>query len=101
MVSQTKERSYVDRRSYLKDVGGAATLGMVGLSGYTRQDSPLKVGLSTHFTSGAWVTAVVEATRFYAEDQGFYRVVTNVPRSRPRWIRREVGSRSTIEWNSA
>ncbi|GAA5066235.1 sugar ABC transporter substrate-binding protein [Haladaptatus pallidirubidus] len=46
-------------------------LGMAGLSGYTSQDGSLTVGLSTHFTSGAWVTAVVEATQFYAQDQGF------------------------------
>ncbi|GAA0256946.1 ABC transporter substrate-binding protein [Halobacterium noricense] len=44
---------------------------MAGLSGYTSQDGSLTVGLSTHFTSGAWVTAVVEATQFYAQDQGF------------------------------
>ncbi|WP_440009144.1 sugar ABC transporter substrate-binding protein [Halomicrococcus sp. SG-WS-1] len=71
MVSQNKEGAYLDRRSYLKGVGGATALGMTGLSGYTSQDDTLTVGLSTHFTSGAWVTAVVEATRFYAEDQGF------------------------------
>ncbi len=71
MVSQNKERSYIGRRSYLRGVGGVTALGMAGLSGYTSQDGSLTVGLSTHFTSGAWVTAVVEATQFYAQDQGF------------------------------
>lgn len=71
MVSQNEERSHIGRRSYLRGVGGATALGMAGLSGYTSQDGPLTVGLSTHFTSGAWVTAVVEATQFYAQDRGY------------------------------
>lgn len=71
MVSNDTRTDSVGRRTYLRALGGSAAFGGLATTGYLRQDDSLTVGLSTHFTSGAWVTAVVEATRFYAEDRGF------------------------------
>ena len=71
----------VDRRTYLKALTatGVAGVGLSGRVGATRQDDdPLRIGFSTHFTSGAWVTALVEATEFYAQDRGFeFNLFTN------------------------
>ncbi|WP_156105717.1 sugar ABC transporter substrate-binding protein [Halobellus rufus] len=33
--------------------------------------SPIEMGFSTYFRGGAWITAFLEATEFYAEDQNF------------------------------
>lgn len=71
MVLENEQQTTLGRRAYLRAVGAAATFGGVGASGLARQDQQLKIGLSTHFTSGAWVTALVEAGQFYAEDQGY------------------------------
>jgi len=49
-----------------------------GSTGDGDDDSPLKIGMETHFTSGAWVTALVEAPEFYAETKGFnFNLFTN------------------------
>jgi ribose transport system substrate-binding protein len=61
----------VGRRTYLRALGGTAALGALGTTGHLRQDDSLRFGLSTHFTSGAWVTALVEGGQFYAQDQGY------------------------------
>lgn len=71
MVSENKNGGGVGRRTYLKAVGGTAALATAGVPGYLRQDDQLRFGLSTHFTSGAWVTALVEGGQFYAQDQGY------------------------------
>lgn len=54
----------------MKALGGTAALGAFGTMGSLAQEEDLTFGLSTHFTSGAWVTALVEGGLFYAEDQG-------------------------------
>jgi ribose transport system substrate-binding protein len=37
----------------------------------TTEQSPLSMGFSTYFRGGAWITAFLEATEFYAKDQNF------------------------------
>lgn len=71
MVPNGTPNDSVGRRTYLRALGGSTALGALGTTGYLRQDDSLKFGLSTHFTSGAWVTALVEGGQFYAQDQGY------------------------------
>lgn len=71
MGAENTNDARIGRRAYLQAMGGAAAVGAAGVPGYLRQDDSLRIGLSTHFTSGAWVTALVEAGQFYAEDRGY------------------------------
>jgi len=71
MVPNDTRGGSVGRRTYLRALGGSAALGALGTTGYLRQDESLTLGLSTHFTSGAWVTALVESGQFYAQDRGY------------------------------
>jgi ribose transport system substrate-binding protein len=71
MVPNDTRGDSLRRRTYLRALGGSAVLSALGTTGYLRQDDSLTLGLSTHFTSGAWVTALVESGQFYAQDQGY------------------------------
>lgn len=76
-----ESRPSIDRRSYLKAVGGAGLVGgLAGCSGRGGPSDPsdLRIGMETHFTSGAWVTALVEGPQFYAEEKGYdFELFTN------------------------
>lgn len=64
------------RRYYLKGMAGAALagglsgcLGNLGGGGTSPED--ITLGFSTHFTSGAWVSALVDGADVYAKSKGF------------------------------
>jgi ribose transport system substrate-binding protein len=67
------------------DSGGSGSGGDTTESGGTTSedttsgsDEPLQFGMDTHTTSGAWATAMMEATEFYAADQGIeFEIFTN------------------------
>lgn len=64
------------RRNYLKGVTGTALVGglagcLGGLGGGASSPGDIRLGFSTHFTSGAWVSALVDGADIYAEQQGF------------------------------
>lgn len=71
MVYRNVIRGQGTRRDYLKAVGSAGLV--AGVAGCVGQDDgdPLTVGFSTHFTSGAWVSALVDGTDIYAQEKGF------------------------------
>lgn len=65
-------QSSTTRRKYLKSIGAAGLLG--GIAGCTSQvggGGPLQLGFSTHFTSGAWVSALVDGVDVYASNKDF------------------------------
>jgi ribose transport system substrate-binding protein len=85
MVDNTTDGE-LNRRSYLRTVGGAAVAGTgllagcssLGGSGDGGGDGDLTIGMETHFTSGAWVTALVEGAQFYALELGHdFNLFTN------------------------
>ncbi|OYR40818.1 hypothetical protein DJ82_06915 [Halorubrum sp. Ib24] len=60
------------RRQYLKTAAVAGTLASLGgCTGSETSPSSLQLGFSTHFTSGAWVSALVDGTEYYAEQKEF------------------------------
>lgn len=99
MRDRSQTDSSMKRRRYIKALGTASVVGSMGLAGCaggsnqeetttqetateetttqetTTQESmdwsEYQLGFSTHFTAGGWITALVEGTTFYAEDQGF------------------------------
>jgi ribose transport system substrate-binding protein len=65
----------VDRRTFLKTAGASAALtGLAGctggLAGGGGGNSLDRVGMTAYVRGGAWITAYIEAARFYAEDLG-------------------------------
>lgn len=118
MPDDTTTQSRLDRRSYLRGLGGASVLGIGVLAGCAGDDGgdgggaqgtpteteamggegttteaeetetatesgttaagDLTIGMETHFTSGAWVTALVEGAQFYALELGHdFELFTN------------------------
>jgi ribose transport system substrate-binding protein len=62
-----------DRREFLKATGAAiTTAGLAGCTGGggSGGDSLDKVGMTAYVRGGSWITAYIEAARFYAEDRG-------------------------------
>jgi ribose transport system substrate-binding protein len=64
------------RRTFLKGFGSAALLGGLsgcigGLGGGASSPEDITLGFSTHFTSGAWVSALVDGADVYAKSKGF------------------------------
>jgi ribose transport system substrate-binding protein len=64
---------HCDRRGFVKATGAAITT--AGLAGCTGgggggSNSLDKVGMTAYVRGGSWITAYIEAARFYAEDQG-------------------------------
>lgn len=61
------------RRTFLKGVGSAAFFsGLAGcLGGGPSSPEDIRLGFSTHFTSGAWVSALVDGADVYAMSKGF------------------------------
>jgi ribose transport system substrate-binding protein len=62
-----------DRRSFLRGVGAAGLgLGLAGCSGGPGggADTLEKVGMTAYVRGGSWITAYIDAARFWAEDQG-------------------------------
>lgn len=63
-----------DRRGFIKATGAAiATAGLAGCTGDGGGgggNSLDKVGMTAYVRGGSWITAYIEAARFYAEDQG-------------------------------
>jgi ribose transport system substrate-binding protein len=58
------------RRDLLKTTGVVGAVGLAGRVGALNgQNQSIQVGFSTYFRGGAWITAFIEATRFYAQDQ--------------------------------
>lgn len=64
------------RRTFLKGLGGAAIIGgtagcLGSLGGGSSSPEDITLGFSTHFTSGAWVSALVDGADVYAKSKGF------------------------------
>ena len=72
-MSWSANSTGIDRRSYLKSIGAATLVGTTGLAGCTggSDGDSTRLGVSTNFSAGGWVDALVSATEMYAEDQGF------------------------------
>lgn len=71
-----RERSRTSRRRYLKGLSGATLAGGVAgclgvLDSGPSSPEDIQLGFSTHFTSGAWVSALVDGADIYAQEQGF------------------------------
>jgi len=81
------DRSPISRRRILELTGATGIAGLAGCSdsggngggsdgGDTATDesdgsSAVEMGFSTYFRGGTWITAFLEATEFYAQDQNF------------------------------
>lgn len=63
--------SELTRRRYLQGATGVALAG--GVAGCTGGggSGSVRLGFSTHFTSGAWVSALVDGADIYAKSKGF------------------------------
>lgn len=63
----------VSRRGFLSTVGAAGVAGGLAgcVGGVGGGDDTVKLGFTTHFTSGAWVSALVDGTDIYAKEKGF------------------------------
>ncbi|WP_423747424.1 sugar ABC transporter substrate-binding protein (plasmid) [Haladaptatus sp. SPP-AMP-3] len=57
------------RRKYLKAVGAGVAVGLAGCTGSrSRQNNLKKLGFTSYVRGGSWITAYVEAARFYCQD---------------------------------
>lgn len=106
MVDDSNTGEQLDRRTYMKVAGGAGVAGSGLLAGCSgdggdggdggggtteppdgapatgtsdgSSSGDLTIGMETHFTSGAWVTALVEGAQFYALELGHdFNLFTN------------------------